>query len=97
MQYIQKHVKLYTLPSALSVGCRALERRNRPSSRAVSPQLLGNRRRRALVSLAATDGVPDCSESDTGDENDGGVVHAIESDGESGGHREERNGEADPS
>lgn len=92
-----RHVKLYTLPSALSVSYRTLERRNRPSSRAVSPQLLGHRRRWALVSLAATNGVPDSSESDTSDENYGGVVHAVESDGESGGHGEERDGEADPS
>lgn len=92
-----RHVKLYTLPSALSVSYRTLESRYRPSSRAVPPQLLRDRRRRALVSLAATNGVPDSSESDAGDEDNGSVVHAVESDGKSGRHREERDGEANPS
>lgn len=92
-----RHVKLYTSPSALSVSYRTLESRDRPSGRTVSPQLLGDRRRRALVSLATTNGVPDSSESDAGDEDDGSVVHAVEGDGKSGGHGEERDGEADPS
>ena len=81
---------MHTAPSS------TLERSDRPSRRTVPPQLLSDRRRRALVGLAATDSVPDSSESDTGDEDDGGVVHAVESDGESGGHGEERDGEADP-
>jgi hypothetical protein len=99
MQYAvyTRHVKLYTSPSALSVSYRTLESRDRPSGCTVSPQLLGNRRRRALVSLAATDGVPNTSESDTGYEDDGSVVHTVESDGESGGHGEERDGKANPS
>ena len=98
MQYVQIHVKLYTLSSTRSVNRRrTLKRRDRPSSSAVPPQLLGNRRGRTLVSLAATNGVPDSSKSDTGHEDDRRVVHGVESDGEGGGHGEERDGEADPS
>ena len=98
MQYIQNDVKLYTLSSARGIDCpRALERRDRPSSRAVPSQLLRNRGRRALVGLATTDSVPDSSESDTSHEHNRGVVHGVESDGERGGHGEERDGEADPS
>ena len=73
-----------------------LECSNRSSRRTVPSQLLSDRRRRSLVSLAATDSVPDSGESDTGDEDDGGIVHAVQSDGEGGGHGEERDGEADP-
>jgi hypothetical protein len=50
-----------------------------------------------LVSLAATNGIPDSSKSDTGHEDDGCIVHVVEGDGESRGHAEERDGEADPS
>lgn len=82
---------------AASSATAPLKRRDRPSGRAIPPQLFGNRGRRALVSLAATDSVPDSSESDTGHEHNRGVVHGVEGDGESGGHREERDGEADPS
>jgi hypothetical protein len=98
VQYVQIHVKLFTLPSARSVNRRrTLKRGDRPSGRTVPPQLLGNRRRRALVSLAATNGVPDSSKSDTSHKDDRRVVHGVESDGQGGGHGEERDGEADPS
>lgn len=55
-----------------------------------------DRGRRALVSLAAANGVPGAGEEDTGDEHDCGVVHVVEGDGKSGGHAEERDGKADP-
>lgn len=53
-------------------------------------------RGRALVGLASADGVPNSSESDAGNEDDAGVVHGLEVDGDGGGHAEERDGQCDP-
>jgi hypothetical protein len=53
-------------------------------------------KRRALVGLATADGVPDTSEGDAGHEDDGGIVHGVDGDGDGGRHREEGDGEADP-
>lgn len=49
-----------------------------------------------MVGLAAADGVPDAGEDDAGDEDDGGVVHVLERDGDGGRHGEEGDGEHDP-
>lgn len=73
-----------------------LESSNGPSDITAPPPVGIDGCRRALVSLATADSVPGCGEGNTGDENDGGVVHVVESDGESGGHAEEGDGEADP-
>jgi hypothetical protein len=53
-------------------------------------------KRRALVGLAAADGVPDAGEGDAGHEDDGSVVHGLDGDGDGGRHGEEGDGEADP-
>jgi hypothetical protein len=64
---------------------------------AVPPRFnIAGGKRRALVGLAAVDGVPDAGEGDAGDEDDGGVVHGVDGDGDGGRHAEEGDGEADP-
>ena len=64
---------------------------------ALSPGLgVDTGQRRAVVGLAAADGVPDTGEGDAGHEDDGRVVHARERHGEGRGHGEEGDGEADP-
>lgn len=89
--------ELYTFPQNTANRC-TLELSNRSSNLAASPPHVGvDRERRALIGLATTNGVPGASKGNTGHEDDGSVVHVLESDGKSGGHGEERNGEADPS
>lgn len=68
----------------------------RPSNILAPSPVSVDRGRRALVSLAATNGVPGAGEEDTGDEDNCSVVHVVEGDGKSGRHAEERDGEADP-
>jgi hypothetical protein len=74
-----------------------LESSDRTSDLTASPPVDGfDGERRALIGLAAADGIPCSGEEDAGDEDDGRVIHVLECDGESRGHGEERDGEADP-
>lgn len=69
----------------------------RPSVVGADPPGLGiDGERRALVGLAAADDVPEAGEDDAGHEDDGGVVHVLESNRNGGRHGEEGDGEADP-
>jgi hypothetical protein len=96
MQYIQD-IRNYTQPSQARCH-RALELSDRSSDiTAPSPHAGVNWKRRTLVRLTATNSIPDSGKSDTSHEDDRSVVHVVESDGESGGHAEERDSEADPS
>ena len=57
---------------------------------------VAGRKRRALVGLATADSIPDAGESDASHEDDGSVVHRLDSNGNGGRHGEEGDGKADP-
>jgi hypothetical protein len=84
------------LQPTTSQSAHALKLSDRPSDLTAPPPVGLDGDRRALVSLAAADGVPETGEEHTGDEDDRSVVHVVGCDGEGGGHGEEGDGEADP-
>ena len=75
---------------------RSTTHRRRPADFLRVAPVRVDRGGRALVRLAAADGVPGAGEDDAGDEDDGRVVHALERDGDGRGHAEERDGEHNP-
>jgi len=96
MQYIQD-IRNYTQPNQARCH-RTLELSDWPSDlTAPPPHASVDRKRWALVSLTTTNSIPHSSKSNTGHEDDRSVVHVVEGNGESGGHAEEGDGEADPS